>query len=139
MYQGTSGILANEGLAGILGSAVLQRYRCVFDYPGKHILFYDNTHDADRLDYDKSGMFLVSDVADRSIVSIIDVIAGSPGAEAGFEVGDIITAVDRIPVKELRLEGIRRLFRRPAGTELQLDIKRDGVYSKSSLILRRII
>ncbi len=139
MYQGTAGILADEELAGIVGSAILQRYRCVFDYPGERILFYDNTHDSDRLDYDKSGMFLVSDVADRSIISVIDVVEGSPGDEAGIKKGDVIPGVDGTPAKTLRLEGIRRLFRRPAGTTLRLDIKRDGVYSKSRLTLRRII
>jgi hypothetical protein len=139
MYQGSSGVLASEDIAGIFGSAILQRFRPVFDYPRGRVALYPAPFDADRLDMDKSGMFLVSGEMDRSVVTVIDVIEGSPAGEAGLERGDVIALVDGAPAGALGLEEIRRAFRRKDGTVINLVVERDGQRREARLTLRRVI
>ncbi|MGD8414044.1 MAG: hypothetical protein PVF33_07420 [Candidatus Latescibacterota bacterium] len=52
MNLGTSGLLASGDVAGILGSAILQRYLAVFDYPRERVVLNPVPFDADRLDLD---------------------------------------------------------------------------------------
>jgi len=139
MYQGKSGVLGSEEIAGILGSAILQRFRAVFDYTRERVVLYPAPFDADRLDMDKSGLFLVSGETDRSVLSVIDVIEGSPAGEAGLEAGDVLVEIDGVSAGELGLEKVRRTFRRPAGTLVELSVERNGGRHEALLKLRPII
>lgn len=139
LSQARSGLVATEFAAGIIGGAVLQRYRVAFDYSRNRLLFWEHEHDADDLDYDKSGLFLVADVEDRSRIRVIDVVAGSPAAEAGIRVGDRLVAVDGQPLGELALERVRRRLRGPVGSKVGLTFERGGEPIRVTLSLRRVL
>jgi hypothetical protein len=133
------GAFANPDRAGIIGSAVLQRFLVVFDYAGERLILYEQDYNAERLDFDKSGTFLVSDVDDLSVYRVIDVIKGSPAEEAGLQVGDVIREIDGKPAALLDLERLRRLFRRDAGTIFSIVYKRDDQLHTTKLTLRKVI
>ena len=61
----------------------------------------------------------------RSGVLVSRVSPGSPAAEAGVRVGDVITAVDGEPVSTMG-QLVGRVSRRQEGDEIELDIVRDG-------------
>jgi hypothetical protein len=133
------GAFANPDRAGIIGSAVLQRFLVVFDYAGEKLTLYEQDYNLDRLDFDKSGTFLVSDVDELSVIRVIDVIEGSPAEEAGLKVGDVIREIDGKPAESLSLERVRRLFRREAGTTFSIVYKRDDQLQATKLTLRKVI
>ncbi len=133
------GAFANPDRAGIIGSAVLQRFLVVFDYAGERLTLYEQDYDPDRLDFDKSGTFLVSDVDDLSVYRVIDVVEGSPAEEAGLEVDDVIREIDGKPAAQLSLEAVRRLFRGQAGTTFSIVYKRDDQLHTTKLTLRKVI
>ncbi len=139
LSRARAGLVATDFAAGIIGAAILQRYRVAFDYGRERMVFWPRDYDTDDLDYDKSGIFLVAGVEDRSEARVIDVIAGSPAALAGVEVGDRLIAVDGEPLGELPLERVRRLLRGPAGREVELTFDRNGERRRVRFSLRRVI
>ncbi len=139
LSQLTRGAFAGDYVAGIIGSAVLQHFYVVFDYAGERLILYENTYNAGRLDFDKSGTFLVSDVDDRSVYRVVDVIDGSPADDAGLAIGDIIRGIDGSNASEISLEQVRRLFRGDAGTQLKIEYERDGRLDTATLVLKKVI
>ncbi len=139
LSQIEAGALANPDRAGIIGSAVLQRFRVLFDYAGDRLILFESDFDAGRLDFDKSGTFLVADVDDRSVYRVVDVIPGSPADEAGLAVGDIIREIDGKPADSIPLEQVRRLFRRDAGTTYTIAYERAGRSFATKLTLKKVI
>ena len=59
-------------------------------------------------------------------ITIISPFKGSPAEEAGIKANDIITAVDGISTEGKGLEFTANLIKGPAGTKVQLTIKREG-------------
>lgn len=139
LSQITSGAFASDYISGIIGSAVLQHFHVVFDYAGERLILSKNTFDAGRLDFDKSGTFLVSDVDDRSVYRVVDVVDGSPADEAGLAVGDIIREIDGMPASQVSLEKARRLFRGNEGMRIPITYERDGRLTRTMLVLRKVI
>jgi hypothetical protein len=139
LSQIESGALGNPDRAGIIGSAVLQHFRVLFDYAGERLILFDSDFDAGRLDFDKSGTFLVADVDNRSVYRVVDVIPGSPADEAGLAVGDIIREIDGKPADSIPLEQVRRLFRRDAGTSYTIAYERAGTSIVTRLTLKKVI
>ena len=139
LSQISRGALAGDDIAGIIGAGILQRFRAVFDYAGERLILSERSVDPGRLDFDKSGLFLVSDVDDRSIYRVIDVVTGSPADEAGFKVGDVLKRINGIHASRTSLEQIRRSFRRDEGTSYTIDYVRDNRAHTTTLTLRRVI
>ena len=59
-------------------------------------------------------------------VRITEPFPGSPAAEAGLVVGDLIITVDGEPVSELGMSGTIAKVRGPVDTEVALGVRRDG-------------
>jgi carboxyl-terminal processing protease len=59
-------------------------------------------------------------------VTVLAPIAGSPAARAGLQSGDKILAVDRKPLRGLKLDRIIDLMRGEAGTKIALTVGREG-------------
>ncbi len=131
--------MAAEHTAGIIGSAILQRFHVVFDYAGERLIVRERDYGREALDFDKSGIFMISDHDDRSVYRVIDVIDGSPADEAGVQIGDIIRELDGKPANNVSLEQARRLFRRKEGTRFELVYEREGELHSVRLTLRKVI
>ncbi|HSS44002.1 MAG TPA: PDZ domain-containing protein, partial [Thermoanaerobaculia bacterium] len=66
------------------------------------------------------------------------VLPESPGAQAGLQSGDVLLALDGRPVKELTLQGVRRLLRE-TGKEYALSVFRQGQILQVHLKCRRLL
>jgi serine protease Do len=64
-------------------------------------------------------------VTDRRGALVNEIVPGGPAARAGLEPGDVVVAVDGVPVREGR-DLLRQVLRRPVGAEVRLDVVRDG-------------
>lgn len=135
--QATRGDYASAKYDGLIGGEIFRRFKTIFDYSRKRMILEPNAQFSEPYEIDMSGMELLADGDDFSIVLVDDVIPNSPAAEAGVIGEDIITAIDNRPVKEFTLEQIRQMFRQD-GREYLLNLKRNGKVVQAKLKLRRL-
>lgn len=93
---------------GILGAALLNRFRVTFDYSRKQMILEPTEMLGVSFDYDLAG---VTVVADGKGFKVGTVQSGTPGGNAGLQVGDTILAMDDRPVAGMTLLQVRQLFR----------------------------
>lgn len=127
---------SDRAVAGNIGEGFLHRFNLTFDYARMRILFERNSRFADPEDQNRTGIN-VDPNAPNALVA--DVIPGSPGAEAGVKVGDVIEAVDGRPVPPDAFSPLLLPFRRPAGTRLRLRVRSGRASRDVTLILRDLI
>lgn len=135
--QSTRGDYASAKYDGLIGGEILRRFKTIFDYSRKRMILEPNAQFSEPFEIDMSGMELLAEGNDFSIVLVDDVKAKSPAAEAGVRGGDIITAIDNHPLKELTLEQVRQMFRQE-GREYLLKLKRNRKVVQTKLKLRRL-
>jgi C-terminal processing protease CtpA/Prc len=117
---------------------VLRRFNVTLDYSRKRVLLEKNAAFTSTFDYDASGLRFAPQGEDLTTLEVRRVLPRSPGAEAGFEPGDVILAVDGRPVGEITPQGVRRLFQKD-GQQYALSILRRGEIRKLQLKCRRLI
>ncbi len=68
-----------------------------------------------------------TDKADNGLVSIKGVVAGSPAATAGFEVGDVLLAINGVELSDANKEAIHKMKKSlSAGSEASYTVRRQG-------------
>jgi membrane-associated protease RseP (regulator of RpoE activity) len=136
--QSTRGDYASAKFHGLIGGEILRRFKTIFDYSRRRMILEPNAQFSEPFEIDMSGMKLLADADDHSIVLVDDVVPNSPAAEAGVRGGDIIMAIDNRPAKEFTLEQIRQMFKQD-GREYLLNLKRDGKEVRAKIKLRKIV
>jgi carboxyl-terminal processing protease len=91
---------------------------------------------SEQLSGEYSGVGIEISEQDNTIV-VRDVFADSPAARAGIQPGDVLVAVDGIPVSELGLDGVVQRVRGPEGTVVTLVIQQVGKASPLEVRLVR--
>jgi carboxyl-terminal processing protease len=91
---------------------------------------------SEQLSGEYSGVGIEISEQDNTIV-VRDVFADSPAARAGIQPGDVLVAVDGIPVSELGLDGVVQRVRGPEGTVVTLVIQQVGEASPLEVRLVR--
>ena len=71
---------------------------------------------------------------DAGGVLVAGVYRGSPAADAGIRPGDVITRIDDAPVGDAR-DALNRIARLAPGTEITLEIVRDGERSQLAVVV----
>jgi predicted aspartyl protease len=117
-------------LGGLIGNDLLRRFNVVLNYEKREIHLLPNTHFKDIFDYSYTGlgMYLVDQA-----ITVVDVMPGSPAAEAGFHPGDVVVSINNnfsgnIQQYKMMLqnsgEKLRFVLMRPDGlVELYLKVK----------------
>ncbi|HET6438691.1 MAG TPA: aspartyl protease family protein [Anaeromyxobacter sp.] len=127
-----AGALARPGVAGYVGSGLLSRFTVLLDYAHQELVLERNPEFGDIRD--RTGLGLQ---AAGGAFEVVEVVPGSPAAEAGMEVGDRITFVDSSAAGALSLRGLRAILReRPAGSVLRLEWWRLGREHRVRIVLR---
>lgn len=134
----TKGGEANPDDAGLMGGEVLRRFRVVFDYGQQKIILEPNSSLREPFEFDMSGLQLVAEASDFRTFRVNRVIANSPAAQVGLQIGDVITSIEGRPAAQLTLEEVRRLFRQP-DREYRLEVKRGGQVIPVKLKTRRLV
>ena len=124
--------------AGLVGGDVLRRFTVIVDYTRQRVILEPNTGFGAPFEFDMSGMSLAVDASDGSVFRVRTTIPGTPAAEAGIAAGDLVTAIDGRPVKDLTLDEMRRLLRKPDERYL-LTIRRGEAVTQKALTTRRLI
>jgi len=123
---------------GLIGGDILRRFKVVFDYSRRRMMLEPNVQFSEPYEADMSGLDLATEGEDFSVVVVNEVEKGSPGAEAGIQEEDTLTAIDGRPVKEFTITQIRKMFMQD-GKEHLISLKRGQKDLQTRLKLRRLI
>ncbi|HEU4928230.1 MAG TPA: aspartyl protease family protein [Candidatus Krumholzibacteria bacterium] len=121
---------------GFIGAEVLTRFVFTFDYRGKRLMLERGGLFAEPFEHDMSGMVLEIHGGEKRRVN--SVLAGSPAAEAGVESGDVLVAIDGIPLAALGYQGISESLTRD-GAVIRVTLERGGESIEKALKLRRLV
>jgi hypothetical protein len=132
------GTLRGGFFEGLLGSGFLRHYTVTFDYGHKVAIFEPNgVAVAD--DFDRSGAFVITAAGDLHKFEVNYVVPGSPAAQSGLVVGDVITAISGRAAGSMALADVRNDLRSKAGQSLRMAIDRGNKPIGISLHLRDLM
>jgi PDZ domain/Aspartyl protease len=135
LSEDKGGSISDPNYEGNIGSGFLKRFVVTFDYAHqKMYLKPAKPAPVDAGCFDRSGMWI--NAGPEGFV-VTEVSAGGPAARAGIRVGDVITGLNGAPVRAAALSDARSLLRsKPAGTKVELSLKREGVAQEAALVLK---
>ncbi|MEM6963175.1 MAG: aspartyl protease family protein [Bacteroidota bacterium] len=128
-YQDISDSLTMKSISyrnGIFGSALLQRFDIIINYPEEKIYMQPHRRYNKDFKYDKSGLELIVTGKKLRTITIYNVIEQSPGSEVGLQKGDEIISVNGLSARLLGLKGLSKRFTKKAGKRIKIKIKRNG-------------
>jgi aspartyl protease/PDZ domain-containing protein len=134
----SNGWFGEQGKAGNIGSAVLRRFKVIFDYSRNRMILEPNKFFPDVFEHDMSGLSLVTESPAFKVVRINRVLAQSPAEEAGIKQNDEIVSVNDRPAAEFKLVALREMLRQP-GRTFSLQLKRGADILSVELKTRRLI
>ena len=123
---------------GQIGGEALRRFRLILDYSRQRIILEPNKHLVEPVEADMSGFEVVAEGEGLKTLTINEVLANSPAAEAGLQEEDELIAIDGRPVTEFSLEQIRQMLKQE-GKEYVLKLKRGSQELQVKLKMRRLI
>ena len=135
MPEPSAGRISALGSIGNIGGQILRRCRVTFDYSNKRIHLEPATDFARPFEADMSGAALTRG-PDGTVVRWVS--PSSPAAEAGLQVGDVVTHVDGVPTETIDPAALRLRFQEEARV-VRLSLKRGSESSEVTLTLRRLI
>lgn len=133
--QASSGPFASADAAGNIGAGILEKFKIILDYGHNRIILEPNSKLTDPLEYNRSGLSLVSLGPDDKIFEIDAIADNSPASEAGLKVGDILTTINGHPAAQYTLSEIRRRIQQ----ECDLTVERGNERLRVNLKPRRLI
>lgn len=129
-----TGLTTSAGMDGLIGPDVLSQFDVTFDYARTRIILEKNANYGRRDAYDRAGVWMGQSGAGFTVV---DVIAGGPGDQAGVRAGDTILEIDGRSTKALNLPEVREQMRRRAvGDKVKLLLESQGKRRTAVLTLR---
>ena len=132
-----TGAFASEDYAGNLGNQILHRFRCILDYEHRRLYLEPGARYAEEDRFSRAGVLLARS---RGVVEAAQVLASSPAAKAGVQVGDAILAIDGKPVSEWTPDRVSELFERgEVGRKVALQVERGGSKKKLTMRLAKIL
>lgn len=94
-------------IQGNLGTSVLDRFVCTFDYARGTLWLAPGKRFAERDHFTRSGLWFLRY---QGVVYVAAVVKKSPGEDAGLKVRDIVKAVDGKPIDRWTPEALEALF-----------------------------
>ncbi len=117
------GGLGSKEIQGNIGTSVLQRFHCTFDYLRGKLWLAPGKRYAERDLYSRSGLF-VTRWSGR--IYVAGVVRKSPGDLAGLKPRDVLKRVNGRPIESFTQEQLERLLEESAvGAVVTLSIERD--------------
>jgi len=131
-----TGLTTSSEMAGLIGPDVLAQFDVTFDYARQRIILEKNENYGRHDSYDRAGVWMGQD---GGRFTVVDVIAGGPGDEAGVRVGDKILAIDGKTTDKLDLSQVReQMRRRPVGERVSLRLQSQGKERTVVVTLREL-
>ncbi|MBI5168495.1 MAG: aspartyl protease family protein [Candidatus Eisenbacteria bacterium] len=112
-------------IQGNIGTSVLERFKCTFDYARGTLWLEPGARYTQRDRFSRSGLWFVRW---QGVVYVAAVVRHSPGADAGLKVRDILKAVNGKPVDRWTPEALEQLFENgEPGTVVKVTVERELV------------
>jgi len=124
---------------GILGNEILSRFIVIFDIARSKVYLKPIKKYNKYFKYDRSGITLISSGRKLDQYQIKELVPNSPAAEAGLQIGDLVTNVNFIPLGSEALRRITRLLQKRVGKKIRVDILRGGKRMVFKFRLRDLI
>jgi len=134
--QDKKGAFASISEAGNIGNEILPNFIVTFDY-AREQMWLEPRPGFRPLPFSRSGMSLFKATPDA--FTVVNMVPGGPAESAGLKKGDVITAIDGKPAKELSGRDVLRLMTRAEGTKVALEYTRDGKPAKVELVLKVLL
>jgi Aspartyl protease/PDZ domain len=116
--QDTAGAFANRSVAGNIGAQIANRFRLFLDYGRRRLILEPSPTFGDPFDRAVSGVAIRAEGPDYRTFRVHEVLEQSPAADAGIAEGDVITAIDGTPARDLTLTVISEMFDKPVSYEV---------------------
>lgn len=124
LSHATEGAFASEDFAGNIGNRVLERFRVTFDYARRHVYLEPGERYGDRDHLTRAGVMLARR---NGVVTVEDVLPGSPADRGGLRARDVVLDVDGQAIAEWDLPRLQaRLDDGPAGERVTFRVRRNG-------------
>ena len=136
-----SDIGKNEKLVknGLLGNQILEKFSIIFDFQHAKVYLKANKNFDKPMNYDKSGLVIISGGKDLQEYYLANVMPGSPAAEAGLHPDDQLLSINGIPAGFLSLGSIQSKLQKEEGKRITLKVRRGGKKYKFQFLLKSLI
>ncbi len=134
---GEKGIGAFEGISGVIGNDILERYTVWFDYRNQLAVLRPNSSAGDPFWPDRSGMQISSDDEDNIVVRLV--IPESPAARVGIRPGDILETVGGDGATADNISRILSLLKGEDGDKVEIEFRRGSKEESATLDLEPYI
>jgi hypothetical protein len=124
---------------GTLGLELLKRFSVVFDYPHRQLYLKQQIALNKPFEYDLCGLDLVAVAPTYRSYRVSGVHENSAASQAGILPGDELLSLDLVPVSQLNLTQISRIFHSFPNRKINLLLKRDGQLVLAEVTLKRRI
>ena len=131
----TGGAFGSTEGTGNLGNNVLRHFVVYLDYDRQHAILEEGADFGRDFPEDRSGLALAVNEGDE--IEVFYVSPHTPADRARFQQGDIVRAINGIPVEHMAgVIALRELLKADAGTEYRFELDRDGRTKHIKLKLR---
>lgn len=135
--QASTGAFASAEAEGNIGAAILEKFNVILDYGHNRIILEPNSQFAEPIEYNRSGLSLVSFGKDYKTFKIDAIADHSPASDEGLKTGDIVAAINGHPATEYTLSQVRLMIQ--DAKECDLTVERGNERWQVKLKLRRLI
>jgi len=134
LSEAEQGAFASAQYAGNLGGELWSRFKVTFDYASRQMSLTPNDALTRPFVGPRSG--LAASLVD-GVIQAVDVVAGSPAAEAGLSIGDVIVAMNGTGTDARQ---VTRALHAAPGTRVRLTVRdASGVEREVALVLRDLL
>ena len=129
----SAGLASRSDYDGSIGEETLEAFTVVVDYKGRNIALEPTGEFGRRVEYDMSGMHLLSDETDFHRFEVDFVAVGAEAAKKGILAGDVVISANGKAASTLTLDEIDRMLARPG--KIKLRMMRNGKQFRATLKL----
>ncbi|HVJ54844.1 MAG TPA: aspartyl protease family protein [Aliidongia sp.] len=129
-----NGTYNDPELAGNVGGGMFLRYNTTFDYAHRLVYF---ERAAAYSETDSLGLMTVKRMRDG--LKVLSVLPGGAVADAGLRPDDLIERINNRDAASIDYLEVQRMFRRPAGTKVEMSVRSEGQLKDLVIILTEAI
>jgi hypothetical protein len=132
------GFVSNPDYSGLLGNAILNRFRVILDYARRQMIL-EPAGDLHRPFPPRRtfGALIIAEGERLDLFRIARVTPGSPADQSGLRAGDVVASMNGRPAPSLTLEEIQQTLSRE-NEEVRLEVKRGDKVLKLRVTVRLV-
>lgn len=112
---------------GSVGGEVLSRFTVVFNFPQGKLYLKKNSEFRKPFFLNLSGLEMKAKGSKLDVYEVVDVRDLSPARQAGILQGDLITAVNGVSTKDMKLNQLNALLNSAPGKKVRVEIERNKI------------